>query len=377
MTMSTIKTIDITLVGVPLIEAFKTAHSVKDIQRSVVVSITAQDGAIGVGNIDPSPGYSKESVNDHFAILRDRFAPAMIGRPADNIHQMLATLDAIDPAFFDAKAALEMACLDLTARRAGISMATLLGGAVTDQIRFNAWVGMLAPDEAARQAAGWQQKGFRSCKVKVGGDVATDSARVLAVREAVGPEFAIRADANEGYSEADAIAFLSATPRARLQLFEQPVAWDDLPAMSRIRRHAQGVGVPLMADESVLDHASLIEILRADAADIVKVKVMKQGGLLGTRRMIATAEAAGVQCVIGHGFGLGINTMAEIIVAATSTNVIEGVECVGPLKTRDDIVTHKLDLSRGFVAVGNANGLGVDIDPDRLARYRLDSAIIG
>jgi hypothetical protein len=101
------------------------------------------------------------------------------------------------------------------------------------------------------------------------------------------------------------------------------------------------------------------------------------GRLLGTRRMIATAEAAGVRCVIGHGFGLGINTMAEIIVASTSLNVIEGVECVGPLKTRDDIVVDKLDLSRGVLPVSDAPGLGVDIDPAKLELYRLDSASIG
>ncbi|MBC7781175.1 MAG: hypothetical protein H7125_13850 [Proteobacteria bacterium] len=372
----TIAAIDIWLVGVPLTEPFKTAHSVKDIQRSVVVEVHAHDGASGVGNVDPSLGYSKESVDDHFRMLRDRFAPAAIGMAPDNIHQLLATLDALDPAYLDAKAALEMACLDLTARRAGVPMTTWLGGAVTDTIRFNAWVGMLAPDVAARQAAGWQQQGFRSCKVKVGGDVSTDRDRVLAVREAVGADFAIRADANEGYVEADAAAFLEATAGAQLQLFEQPVAWDDLPAMTRLRQRAQALDVPLMADESVLDHASLIGILRAEAADIVKVKVMKQGGMLATRRMIATAEAAGVRCVIGHGFGLGISTMAETIVAATSRNVIEGVECVGPLKTTDDVVMHKLELSSGSVRLTDAPGFGVTIDPARIARYRLDSATI-
>lgn len=63
--------------------------------------------------------------------------------------------------------------------------------------------------------------------------------------------------------------------------------------MARVRREANAVGVPVMADESVLDHASLVRIIRMDAADLVKVKVMKQGGFLNTRRMIATAEAAG------------------------------------------------------------------------------------
>ena len=155
-----------------------------------------------------------------------------------------------------------------------------------------------------------------------------------------------------------------------LQLFEQPVAADDLAGMKRVRREAGGL--PIMADESVLDHASLIRLIQADAADIVKVKVMKQGGIFNTRLMIATAEAAGLRCVVGHGFGLGINTMAEIMLAATSDNVIDGIECVGPLKTADDIVVAKLDLSSGSLPLPSGPGLGVLLDQDKLVRYRME-----
>jgi muconate cycloisomerase len=125
-----------------------------------------------------------------------------------------------------------------------------------------------------------------------------------------------------------------------------------------------------MADESVLDHASLIAVIRAGAADIVKLKVMKQGGFHRTAAMLATAEAAGVRCVIGHGFGLGVNTMAEIMLAATSANVIDGLECVGPLKTVDDITTEKLDLGAGALALPPGPGLGVVLDEAKLERYR-------
>ena len=154
-----------------------------------------------------------------------------------------------------------------------------------------------------------------------------------------------------------------------LQLFEQPVPAADLAGMARVRREA--AGIPIMADESVLDHASLIRIIQAGAADLVKLKVMKQGGLLRTRRMIATAEAAGLRCVLGHGFGLGINTMAEIMLAATSQNVIDGIECVGPLKTADDIVEHKLDLGCGSLALPGGPGLGLALDEAKIERYRL------
>ncbi|MEN9773084.1 MAG: hypothetical protein RL322_154, partial [Pseudomonadota bacterium] len=81
------------------------------------------------------------------------------------------------------------------------------------------------------------------------------------------------------------------------------------------------------------------------------------------------AAAAGIRCVVGHGFGLGINTMAEIMMAATSDNVIDGLECVGPLKTADDVVRNKLDMRAGSVLVPNQPGLSVELDETRLARY--------
>ncbi len=274
--------------------------------------------------------------------------------------------------FLDSKAAIEMACVDLAARIAGMPVHAYLGGAVKERLLFNAWIGILPPDEAAKETLDWKNKGFRSAKIKVGGNIEADRDRVKAVREAVGPEFQLRIDANAGYDADTSIRLAKMVAPFKLQLFEQPVPDHDIAGMARVRREANAVGLPIMADESVLDHASLIRIIRADAADIVKVKVMKQGGFLNTRRMIATAEAAGIRCVVGHGFGLGINTMAEIMLAATSSNVIDGLECVGPLKTADDIVTRKLDLSSGSIPLPGGPGLGVTLDDDKIAKYRFD-----
>jgi muconate cycloisomerase len=249
---------------------------------------------------------------------------------------------------------------------------TYLGGAVRDRLLFNAWIGIVSPEEAAQETMIWKKRGFRSAKIKVGGNIEADRDRVKAVRDAVGPDFNIRIDANAGYDADTSIKLARMVAPFTLQLFEQPVPADDIAGMARVRREANAVGVPVMADESVLDHASLIRIIRMDAADIVKVKVMKQGGFLNTRRMIATAEAAGIRCVVGHGFGLGINTVAEIMLAATSNNVIDGLECVGPLKTSDDIVTHKLDLMSGGIRLPDGPGLGVTLDEAKLARYRFE-----
>lgn len=367
-----IERIEVFGVAMPLVMEFKNAYLSKSVVKSAIVRITATGGAIGYGNIDPTPGYSKEGIEESLTMIRSKLAPAVMGMDPTNVHRVMAKLESIATDFLDAKATIEMACVDLSARVAGMPVHTYLGGAMKDRIMFNAWIGIQSPDDAAKETLGWQQQGFRSAKIKVGGDIKADRDRVKAVREAVGPEFNIRIDANAGYDADTSIELAKLMAPYNLQLFEQPVPADDIAGMARVRKAANAVGVPIMADESVLDHASLINIIRMNAADIVKVKVMKQGGFLNARRMIATAEGAGIRCVVGHGFGLGVNTMAEIMMAATSLNVIDGLECVGPLKTKDDVVTQKLDLSKGSIALPGGPGLGVTLDDAKLAKYRFE-----
>lgn len=363
-----IEHIEVFGVAVPLAGEYTTAYESRTVQRSVVVRITASGGAIGLGNVDPVPGYSTETADQTVQALKNVFAPAVLGGDPANIHVLNQRLAAAGTGFLDAKAAIEMACVDLAARALGVPVHTYLGGAVRDTLLFNGWIGVVSPEQAAKEAASWRKRGFRSAKIKVGGGIELDRDRVRAVRQAAGPKFGIRIDANAGYDAETSIKLARMVADCDLQLFEQPVPADDLAGMARVRREA--AGIPIMADESLLDHASLIRIIRADAADIVKVKVMKQGGIYNTCRMIATAEAAGLRCVLGHGFGLGINTMAEIMVAATSSNVIDGLECVGPLNTADDIVAEPLDLQRGWLPLPTGPGLGVTLDQAKVERYR-------
>jgi L-alanine-DL-glutamate epimerase-like enolase superfamily enzyme len=356
-------------VAVPLVgPGFKNAYVNKTVQKSALVRLTAEDGSVGLGNIDPSPGYSVQTIEQSLTALREKLAPMVHGSDAGNPHQLVARMDAILPGYLDAKAAIEMACVDLLARRLGIPVYQYLGGAMISSVRFNAWVGILGPDEAAAEARKWFDLGFRSAKVKVGGGIKADRDRLLAIREAVGPTMALRADANAGYSVADSIALGHLIEPLNMQLFEQPVADHDLAGMGKVR---QAIGIPVMADEAITDHESLIAVIRANCADIVKLKVMKQGGLLKCRRMLETATAAGMKVVIGHGFGLGVNTVAEIMLACTSTEVLEGLECVGPLKTADDIVTHKLDISSGQLALPGGPGLGVELDEGKVRSYQI------
>jgi len=86
-------------------------------------------------------------------------------------------------------------------------------------------------------------------------------------------------------------------------------------------------------------------------------------------RMMATAEAAGLKVVMGHGFGLDMSTMAEIMVGASSSNILTGLECVGPLKVKDTVSRTRLDISLGSLKVPDGAGLAMDLDMEKLAKY--------
>jgi muconate cycloisomerase len=365
-----IERVEIFGVSVPLVGAgFRNAYITKKTQKSALVRLTAQDGTVGLGNIDPSPGYSTQTIEESLRALKGPLAATVRGLDAANPHRIVEAMDGVITGFLDAKAAMEMACIDLTARRLGIPVHQYLGGALVERLRFNAWIGILPPDEAAAQARTWFDRGFRSAKIKVGRGIHADRDRLQAVRDAVGPQMKLRADANAGYTVDDAVALGKLLEPCDLQLLEQPVRADDLAGMAAVRR---AIAIPVMADESITDHASLIDVIRANCADIVKLKVMKQGGFLKCRRMLETAAAAGLGVVVGHGFGLGINTVAEIMLGATSRAVLGGLECVGPLKTSDDIVTKKLNLSDGEIELPSGPGLGVELDEEKVRRYRFD-----
>lgn len=237
---------------------------------------------------------------------------------------------------------------------------------------FNAWIGIVSPEEAAKEAKRWHEAGWQSAKIKIGGDIHADKERVAAVRNATDPDFKIRVDANAGYSVEQAISLGKMLEPYQLELMEQPVAADDFEGLRAVR---QSVNIPIMADESITDFQDLIRIIQMQAADIVKLKVMKQGGFLRTSRMMATAQAAGLGVVIGHGFGLGINTMAEILLASTSKSVLAGLECVGPIKTTDDIVKNKLDLTKGKITVPHGYGIGVELDEGKLQRFKFFESV--
>ena len=177
----------------------------------------------------------------------------------------------------------------------------------------------------------------------------------------------LRMDANCLYDAETSLQLCKLVKPYDMQLYEQPAPKEDIAGLAKVRREG---GIPIMADESVSDHASLLAVIKAGAADYVKFGIKQAGGILRAQRMLATAEAAGIPVVIGHGFGLDPSTMAEVMLSATSRNVLAGLECVGPLKVVDTVTTTRMDISSGTLKLPDAPGLGLELDEAKLEKYR-------
>ncbi|MFT5172483.1 MAG: L-alanine-DL-glutamate epimerase-like enolase superfamily enzyme [Gammaproteobacteria bacterium] len=357
-------------IAMPLLGTFTSGGVSKSATKCVVVRLTASDGSIGISSIDPSTVAKSPNTGPELALaIRDRIGPAIIGADPSNINRMIELMDKLTPTQPGAGAGVEMACIELTCRRLGVPMHTYLGGAVVDELLFNGWIGELSPQDAALDAKRWLDAGFASAKIKVGSGVDKDRDRVAAVRDAVGPAMKLRMDANMQYDADTALELCRAVKQFDMQLFEQPVPRDDLAGLARVRREG---GIAVMADESISDHDSLIRVIKADCVDFVKFGIKQAGGILRAQQMLATAEAAGLPVVLGHGFGLDLSTMAEIMLGATSRNVVPGLECVGPLKVTDTVATTRLDIAAGRMALPDGPGLGITLDDAKLEQYRLD-----
>ncbi len=364
-----IERVEVFGVAMPLIGTFTSAGISKQATKCVVIRLTASDGTVGISSIEPSAAaQSPGTAPELMATLRDRVAAAVVGQDPTNLNRLIELLDGVTPGQPGAAAAVEMACVELAARIQGVPLHTWLGGAVDDEVLFNGWIGMLPAEEAAAEARTWLKAGFRSAKIKVGSGVEADHDRVAAVRDAVGSAMKLRIDANLQYDADTSLQLCRLVKQYDLQLFEQPAHLRDLEGMARVRREG---GIPVMADESVSDHASLVAVIKAGAADYVKFGIKQAGGILRASRMLATAEAAGLPVVIGHGFGLDPSTLAEIMLAATSRNVLPGLECVGPLKVKDTVATTRLDISKGRIPLPGGPGLGIELDERKLEQYRM------
>jgi muconate cycloisomerase len=332
------------------------------LSRPVIVIVRSDDGLAGYGEATVTPVWSGETQAGALDAIREVLAPLLVGR--DPL-QVASLADAMDQALVGnpfAKAALEMALLDLAGKALNAPAHILLGGPRRPpEIALKFSIGAFPPAEAARVAETVAGMGLRAVKVKVGTDPGLDIARVQAVRSAMGDSFPIGVDANAGWSESAAAAALPHLERLGVNALEEPLRRGDFRACARLRRRTS---IPLMLDESVFTRGDALEAIRQDACDLISIYPGKNGGVLRSLEIAHLAEAAGLECVIGSNLETEIATAAMLHLAVSVPRLATSVnhDIIGPLYHTRCIGVDPIRFQDGCAVLPAGAGLGVAVE---------------
>jgi len=369
----TITRVEAIPVIVPGLRDFRISEGQTRTHVSVIVRLlTEEPGLEGIGEIvSAPPGKPEEFLEEIVGAIERYIAPALTGLA---VHERNIAMERIDRALKGrhwTRAGVNNALFDLAGKALGVSVSHLLGGRRHSRIPVIGMViGIMSPDEMARVAATEVAAGHDAIKIKIGERLDIDVARVAMVREAIGAQTQLRVDANDHYAPADAIRLIRAIERYAVAHVEQPVSRGDLLGLAEVQ---DKVGVPVMTDDAVATPEDAATVLRLKAAQRVKVKVTKHGldGALVITRML---EAAGVPCVLGHVFEMGLAAVAEAHFAAVASNLVlpHEIGSLKPMGVHADLITHELRPHAGELTLPDGPGLGVSLDWEKISEWKAD-----
>ncbi len=261
---------------------------------------------------------------------------------------------------------IDIALWDLRGKVSGRSVGSLLGGAVRNAlpVAYPIFRQRSAADIEANLelVANRLDEGFTMFRVYVGGDLGLDELFLRALRDHFGDRIEIKSlDFSNLLDAAAATRFIERTLDVGYALVEAPAHEGDLDGLAQVRRRAL---VPV--SEHVYDASAALRLVSARAVDVLNVGLFALGGITPALRVIAIAEAAQVECLIGTTQELSIGTAAAVHLGVATECVTIASDPVGPLLYRSDVVAAPVTYSGGELLAPTGPGLGMEIDPERL-----------
>lgn len=365
-----LRAITVFTADLPLAIPFRHASSgLIDRLEEVVVKLETTDGAAGWSEVRGNAPYvTGDDRGRVVASLAGILCPALVARREIAPATLGRVMDGIVAANSPAKAALEIAAHDALARTLGVPLRRLLGGGEQASLPIHGSLPFCPPEEAARTALSYLDRGIRKIKVRVGLPALDDDlARLESVRTAIaghpaGAQALLATDTNQGWSVKQAIRALRRFEDFSLTWAEQPVAGHDLAGMKEVRL---STSVPILADESCGSLSDLLRIVEQRAADGVHLKLVKAGGIRALMAMVRVAEEAGLPYLVGQMDEGTLATAAGLACAAAASPMsceLWGFQRVGSQPFSP------LTMQDGRVVLPTGPGLGIEVDEAALTQ---------
>ena len=333
---------------------------------SVVVKVTGESGTVGWGET-----YGIAAPEATAAIIRELLAPVMLGRdpgaPAplwEDLYDLMRVRGFTSGYYVDALAGADIAVWDLFGRRAGLSLAQLLGGARRD--RIPAYVSGLPRATLAERcdlAAEWVSKGFRAIKFAAAMSDEGIVAEMTALREAVGPGVELMVDLHWKFEAAEAIRLIRRLEPYDLSFAEAPVQPEDVEGQARV---AHAIGVPLALGEEWRTVYECRPRMERRALSIIQPE-MGHTGVTQFGRIAAMAQAFHLKVMPHASISLGLFTAASLQ-ATACLQAVPYHEYQHSIFDRNLRFTDgDMGCEGGFYRVPTGPGLGVAPNDDMLA----------
>jgi muconate cycloisomerase len=374
------------VVALPWRRQHKMAFPSGVIGRYTILRLRTDEGIEGLGEATvlkewggDHGKYFGESPDLTVRLVESVLGPALEGMNPFDIEACHRAMDLAVKGYPYAKCAVDLALHDIKGKALGVPVYQLLGGLVRERIPLAHSLGWMELSEASSEAEAAVAEGIRTIKIKVGRDPAYDVDVVATVRRVVGEDVDIVVDANQGWPfPKHAIAVLRRMSEHRIRYAEQPVE-----GIARMAQVTRAVDVPIMADESAWTPQDVLEIAATGAADMISLYTTKPGGLHKAKKVAAVAEAAGLPMNVNGSHETGVGNAANLHLVASTEAVteagvfpatsIEGKEptTMAGRMYLDDIVTESFAYEDGDLLVPHRPGLGVELDPEKVERYRV------
>lgn len=334
--------------------------------RFVVVKVHTDEGIVGHGESAPFARLSQLGQKPIVDVLTDYLAPAVIGLDPFQLEAVWRAMDRATPYAAQAKGTIDMALYDIMGKKTGMPAYNFLGGLVRREIPLQAIVTIDTLDNMKQASLEWVDRGFGTIRIKLGlGDLNKDCRLVREIRKAVGDGIKIRVDPNQAYSVKEALKMIPVLEENDIEIYEQPVAWDDLEGLARINAATH---IPVMPHESMSSIQDVKALISHKAVSLFSLKTDRPGGLTKARITRDLAELYNIPCVVMSSVELSVSTFASMQFAATLKDMPFACEASGVYEI-EDIADSAGRIVNGSFIVPDGPGFGVEVDEDRLRYY--------
>jgi O-succinylbenzoate synthase len=354
---------DTIIVKLPFIQPFSISTATWANKEALLLRLEA-DGITAWGECvaDPDPFYSAETTTTAQHIIKDFLLPLI--KPESSLEELIGQFRNVRGNGM-AKATVENALIDLLAKRQGLPLHQFLGWP-RKKILSGISIGLQksTSDLLAAVEEAVEKKYHRiKMKIKKGQDIEW----VRAVREHF-PDIRLMVDANGDYQLEDA-PHLQQLDAFDLMMIEQPLSYSDIYQHSILQKKLK---TPLCLDESIHNLQDAATAVALGSCRIINIKQGRVGGLMEAIRIAQYAAARGIDVWSGGMDETGIGRAVNI-----HLQTVEGFNLPGDTSEtsryfHEDIVEPPVTLNQdGFIDIPEGAGIGVQIIPERLARYTL------